>query len=64
MISPRSYGLAVLIAGSALLSLPVPSEAQRAPDLMALARQSLAKIEGELTVPGLHQPVEIIRDRW
>ena len=29
-----------------------------------LARQSLAQIEGDLTVPGLRQPVEVIRDQW
>lgn len=33
-------------------------------DVKALARQSLAQIDGELTVAGLRQPVEIIRDRW
>ena len=33
-------------------------------DVKALARQSLAQIDGELKVAGLRQPVEIIRDRW
>src|SRR4029077_9172135 len=31
--------------------------------LQELAKKSLAKIDGELKVPGLKQPVEIIRDR-
>lgn len=44
------------------------SWAQKAADappssLDALARQSLARIDGELRVAGLRQPVEIIRDR-
>lgn len=29
-----------------------------------LARQSLSRIEGTLAVPGLREPVEVIRDRW
>ncbi len=33
------------------------------PTLEALATQSLARIEGELQVPGLKQPVEIVRDQ-
>jgi penicillin amidase len=33
-------------------------------DLQALARQSLSQIDGELRVAGLHQPVDVIRDRW
>jgi penicillin amidase len=32
--------------------------------LRALARQSLATISGELAVPGLKAPVEVIRDTW
>ena len=35
-----------------------------ASDLKTLARQSLSKIDGELSVPGLKEPVEIVRDRW
>jgi penicillin amidase len=35
-----------------------------AADVKTLARQSLATIDGELNVPGLKEPVEVIRDRW
>jgi penicillin G amidase len=35
-----------------------------ATDLKSLARQSLSQIEGNLSVPGLREPVEVIRDRW
>ena len=39
--------------------------AQQPPrDLKALARQSLAKIDGDLNVSGLKEPVEVVRDRW
>src|SRR5262245_53247545 len=34
------------------------------PELKALAKQSLAKIDGDLNVPGLKEPVEIVRDKW
>ena len=33
-------------------------------DLKSVARQSLAKLDGELSMPGLREPVEIIRDKW
>ena len=32
--------------------------------LEALANASLAQIDGELQVPGLREPVEVIRDEW
>ena len=35
-----------------------------APDLKTLAQQSLSKLDGEISIPGLHQPVEVIRDKW
>ena len=54
-----------LVAAATLATLSAPASAQRAaPDLKSLARQSLAKIDGELKVPGLRAPVEIIRDKW
>ena len=42
----------------ALLSAQTPG------DLKTVARQSLAKIDGQLTVTGLQKPVEVIRDKW
>jgi penicillin amidase len=30
----------------------------------ALSQQALAKIDGDLKVPGLREPVEVVRDRW
>src|SRR6476660_480817 len=35
-----------------------------ATDLKTLARQSLSKLDGELSIPCLHEPVEVIRDKW
>jgi penicillin G amidase len=34
------------------------------PELHALAKRSLAQIDGALDVPGLREPVEVVRDRW
>jgi penicillin amidase len=55
------FGVALLAAaahrGSAQSAAP-------AADLKSLARQSLSKIDGDLAVPGLHEPVEVIRDKW
>jgi penicillin amidase len=46
------------------IALPGLSFSQTASDLKTLARQSLAKIDGQLTVAGLQKPVEVIRDEW
>jgi penicillin amidase len=34
------------------------------PSLDELARSALAQIDGELALPGLNEPVEVIRDEW
>lgn len=39
-------------------------DARQVDRLRPLAKQSLATISGELVVPGLKAPVEIIRDTW
>ena len=46
--------------GAAQVAAPLTA----AQDLKALARQSLSKVDGEVRVPGLREPVEIIRDKW
>lgn len=38
--------------------------AQSPGDLKTLARQSLARIDGQLTATGLQKPIEVIRDKW
>lgn len=69
MTSSVIVGLAALL-GAQLVAGPETRQgrgappATRSPELTALARQSLAKIEGDLAVPGLSAPVEIIRDAW
>ncbi len=50
-----SVGVAVAGCDSA----PAPP-----PSLEGLASRSLAQIEGELEIPGLREPVEVIRDEW
>src|SRR5438477_8055551 len=56
MVLRRSLALALVVAFAASAA-PVP-------DLKTLARESLAKIDGDLSMPGLREPVEIIRDKW
>src|SRR5438876_10426382 len=62
----RSLGLAFIVGSAALTAWVAPVGAQRpaANDLKGLARQSLSKLDGDLTVPGVRAPVEIIRDKW
>jgi hypothetical protein len=33
-------------------------------ELREAARAALPPVEGELTVPGLREPVEVLRDHW
>jgi penicillin amidase len=55
--------LAAVACLMAACSSPAPQAAGIPASLDELARQSLAKIDGELKLPGLRQPVEIIRDQ-
>ncbi len=58
--------LAVVVCLLTLVSAFGAVSAQRTPatDLKSLAQQSLATIDGTLNVPGLREPVEVVRDRW
>jgi penicillin amidase len=56
-----------------LLSIPIlaavgcaeaPVQTAAPASLEALAEQSLARIEGDLTLAGLKEPVEVLRDEW
>lgn len=66
----RFLGMKLLVVGAVLAltasggaaQSPAPSTAGR--DLKALARQSLAKLDGEMSVQGLRESVEIVRDKW
>src|SRR5919204_6675954 len=57
-----SLGLTCLLppdpAGQALRA------AESADTLRARARGVLAQLDGEIRVPGLNEPVEVLRDRW
>lgn len=54
--------LAVLIVLSLDGTRQPPPEA--AGDLLRQARAVLARLEGDITLPGLKEPVEVLRDRW
>lgn len=58
--------LMVLVGGLATIwHLTADARGQQPPDrLRAMARASLARIEGDQTLAGLRAPVEVIRDRW
>ena len=62
---PKCLRLAAVAAAGIVLALAVawPS-AQADPRLTTLAREALARISGELALPGLTANVEVIRDRW
>jgi penicillin G amidase len=65
MTSQRAARLALIACTAvAIWQAPLGARRQAAPDLKTLARQSLAGLDGDVTVPGVRQPVEIIRDKW
>ena len=47
-----------------MLGIPPRASAQPATPFDALARASLAQLDGRIALPGLADSVEIIRDRW
>jgi len=55
--------VAVAVVSSAGCST-TPAESAVPASLQELARQSLARIQGELAVPGLKELVEVLRDEW
>ncbi len=67
MPSARARVAALSFASLAVITVgcsePAPEAAPRPATLAQLAQESLARIDGELKVPGLEEPVEIIRDR-
>jgi acyl-homoserine lactone acylase PvdQ len=67
----RGLEVAAIVACTAFITFsarmaaeqPVAPPAHGA-DLKSIARQSLAKLDGDFNVAGLREPVEIIRDKW
>ena len=62
MFKPTTWSL--MLSLLAAESLVVQADESSAEMLLARARNVLAQIEGRLEVPGLTQPVEVLRDRW
>jgi penicillin amidase len=60
----RVVGFGVALGLSVVAITARAQQTASADDLKALARQSLAQLDGSLNVEGLRAPVEIIRDRW
>lgn len=56
-----SIAAAVLLASCSPAAPPPPAPP---PSFEALAKASLATLEGSLTLPGLSAPVEVLRDEW
>src|SRR5262245_60364563 len=56
--------LTVACGGSSAQTPPAQTPPAAPKDLKELARHSLAEIDGSLKVPGLQQPVDIVRDEW
>ena len=65
MLRGFAAGLSLILLTLPLLarSTSTPTQAVVPASLDELARQSLARLDGEVKVPGLKEPVEIIRDQ-
>jgi penicillin amidase len=53
-----------LLVAFLLTKVPAASALETPASLLKKARGVLAKLEGEIRVPGLNQSVEVLRDRW
>ena len=58
----RSSAAMVVVALAATVSACAAPSPPRS--LEELAARSLAQMDGDLDVPGLREPVEVIRDEW
>jgi penicillin amidase len=56
--------LAGLVLNCACAGAQPPAPKESPEELLKKARQVLAQTEGELKLPGLKEPVEVLRDRW
>ena len=63
MLLRRVLDLVVVVSCAILSTLSARLSAQPT-DLKSIARQSLAKLDGDSNVPGVREPVEVIRDKW
>ena len=61
--SAAALSLSMLTLLSAGCSTPAPAEVRAPASVDELATRSLARLDGEVRVPGLTAPVEIVRDR-
>src|SRR5687767_13151034 len=62
MVARLLASVVILIVTTGLLGAQVSPGA--ATNLETLARQSLAQLDGSVNVPGVREPVEVVRDRW
>jgi penicillin amidase len=60
-LSPFVLLLLLFLITTAAMTAPA---AETADSLAQKSRAALAPIDGELTVPGLKHPIEVLRDRW
>jgi penicillin amidase len=60
-----AVGVSLLFALATGLRSGEPAPRGEPPEaVLARSKQSLARLDGELRLPGLKEPVEVVRDRW
>jgi penicillin amidase len=61
---PRFLARLAVVTCAAAFSLACTTSLEEQADLEAMARMSLAQIDGQINLPGLREEVEVLRDRW
>src|SRR5262245_66489065 len=54
----------VLLSTAVVLGQVAPPSKETPESLMQKAKAALPPLQGELAVPGVREPVEVLRDRW
>jgi len=62
VLRTRFVGVGVIVLALGFASCAGPADPPQS--LSALASKALAQIDGDIEIPGLREPVEIIRDEW
>lgn len=63
-VSATLFGLTLILFGPLAGPAEPPTGKQSPEALLAQARQVLARLDGDISLAGLREPVEVLRDRW
>src|SRR4051812_9535020 len=59
-----AWTVMLCVSHAALVHTTIGGEPLSREALVEKSRKVLAQVDGELKLPGLHKPVEVLRDKW